>query len=64
MKAYVTLKRGYQTTLPQEFIEFCRARMAAYKYPRLVEIVDQIPRTASGKMLKRWLREQSMAKPD
>jgi long-chain acyl-CoA synthetase len=64
VKAYVTLKRGYQTTLPQEFIEFCRARLAAYKYPRLVEIVDEIPRTASGKMLKRWLREQSTAKPD
>lgn len=58
VKAYVTLKRGRETTPPQEFIDFCRARMAAYKYPRLVEIVDEIPRTVSGKMLKRRLREQ------
>lgn len=64
VKAYVTLKRGHEATQPQEFVEFCRARMAAYKYPRLVEIVDEIPRTASGKMLKRWLRDQSTGKPD
>jgi long-chain acyl-CoA synthetase len=33
--------------------------MAAYKSPRLVEIVAEIPRTATGKMLKRQLREGS-----
>ncbi|MBN1152531.1 MAG: long-chain fatty acid--CoA ligase, partial [Dehalococcoidia bacterium] len=63
VKAYVTLKRGGEAARPQEFIDFCRARMAAYKYPRLVEIVDEIPRTASGKMLKRSLREQDLRKP-
>jgi len=59
VKAYLTLKRGHEGTLPDEFIEFCRQRMAAYKYPRLVEIVDEIPKTATGKMLKRQLREES-----
>jgi len=61
VKAYLTLKRGREATPPDEFIEFCRQRMAAYKYPRLVEIVDEIPKTVTGKMLKRRLREESLA---
>ena len=64
VKAYLTLKRGHEQTPPDEFIEFCRERMAAYKYPRLVEIVDEIPKTATGKMLKRELREQSNVQSD
>ena len=38
-------------------IAFCRERMAAYKYPRVVEFVDELPRTASGKVLRRVLRD-------
>ncbi len=57
VKAYLTLKRGHEGASPDEFIDFCRQRMAAFKYPRLVEIVDEIPKTATGKMLKRQLRE-------
>ena len=41
-----------------ELIAFCRERMAAYKYPRLVEFVDELPRTASGKVLRRVLRDR------
>jgi long-chain acyl-CoA synthetase len=33
--------------------------MAAYKYPRLVEFVDELPKTASGKVLRRVLRDHS-----
>jgi len=58
VKAYVTLKRGYEDQTPEALIDFCRGRMAAYKYPRLVEMVDEIPRTVSGKMLKRQLRDR------
>jgi long-chain acyl-CoA synthetase len=32
--------------------------MAAYKYPRVVELVDDLPRTASGKVLRRVLRDR------
>jgi long-chain acyl-CoA synthetase len=39
-----------------ELIAFCRERMAAYKYPRQIEFVDELPRTASGKVLRRVLR--------
>ncbi len=59
VKAYVTLKRGCAPLEPQELIDFCRERVAAYKYPRIVEIVEDIPRTATGKMLKRQLRQES-----
>jgi long-chain acyl-CoA synthetase len=58
VKAYVSLRAGYSVQ-PQELIDFCRARMAAYKYPREVEIVDVIPKTATGKILRRSLRTRS-----
>jgi long-chain acyl-CoA synthetase len=40
----------------EELIAFCKARMAAYKYPRLVEIRDDLPKTSTGKILRRALR--------
>jgi long-chain acyl-CoA synthetase len=59
VKAYVSLREGFSVE-PQELIEFCRSRMAAYKYPREVEIVDAIPKTATGKILRRTLRARSV----
>jgi long-chain acyl-CoA synthetase len=58
VKAYVSLRQGVSVQ-PQELIDFCRARMAAYKYPREVEIVDAIPKTATGKIIRRSLRSRS-----
>lgn len=55
VKAYVSLREGVSVE-PDELIDYCRARMAAYKYPRAVEIVDAIPKTATGKILRRSLR--------
>jgi acyl-CoA synthetase (AMP-forming)/AMP-acid ligase II len=40
----------------QEIIEFARERLAHYKCPRTVDIIDALPRTPSGKVLKRTLR--------
>jgi long-chain acyl-CoA synthetase len=59
VKAYVSLKGG-KSAEPDELVAFCKERMAAYKYPREVEIVDQIPKTASGKVLRRELRDQAV----
>jgi long-chain acyl-CoA synthetase len=56
VKAYVSLREGFSAQ-PEELVDFCRARMAAYKYPREVEIVDVIPKTATGKILRRSLRD-------
>ncbi|MEA2289208.1 MAG: long-chain acyl-CoA synthetase [Solirubrobacteraceae bacterium] len=57
VKAFVSLKPGRSAAEP-ELIAFCRERMAAYKYPRRVEIVDELPKTATGKILRRELRDR------
>jgi len=41
-----------------ELIEFCRARMAHYKCPQSIEFCDSLPKTATGKVLKRELRKK------
>jgi long-chain acyl-CoA synthetase len=43
---------------PEELTQHCRERMSAYKYPRIVEIVDELPKTATGKLLRRALRSR------
>ena len=52
VKAVVAFKPG-QTATEAEIIEYCKERLAAYKYPRFVEIRDTLPKTATGKILKR-----------
>jgi long-chain acyl-CoA synthetase len=42
----------------QEILDACAARLAAYKKPRLIEFVDALPKTASGKIQRRELRER------
>lgn len=58
VKAFVVLHEDSQLT-PDEIIVFGKKQMAAYKYPRKVEIVDELPKTASGKVLRRDLREKT-----
>lgn len=53
-KAFVTLRPGNQAH-EKEIIEFCKQRMAAYKVPRVVEFPYELPKNASGKILKRAL---------
>ena len=55
VKAFVSLKPG-QTVTPEELIEHCRQRMAAYKYPRSVVLMDELPKTVTGKILRREVR--------
>ncbi|GAA4557056.1 long-chain fatty acid--CoA ligase [Pseudonocardia xishanensis] len=54
VKAVVVLKPGAPTSVA-EIVEWSRGAMAAYKYPRIVEIVPALPTTATGKILKREL---------
>ncbi|HYB40763.1 MAG TPA: AMP-binding protein [Candidatus Methylomirabilis sp.] len=49
--AFATLRPG-ASARPEELIGHCKERLAAYKYPRRVVIVDQFPRSATGKVLK------------
>ena len=54
VKAFVILNPDAKTT-PEELVEWSRQEMAAYKYPRIVEVTDSLPMTATGKILKREL---------
>ncbi|GAB92591.1 AMP-binding protein [Gordonia rhizosphera] len=57
VKAYVSL-RDDATATPEELVAFCKEQMAAYKYPREVEIVGELPKTVTGKILRRELRQK------
>ena len=56
-RAIVVLKEG-KTATAEELIEFCRERLASFKRPRSVVFTDELPRTSTGKVLKRVLREE------
>ena len=62
IKAYVVLKPEYKDggINEREIIEWSKERLAAYKYPRQVEFVNVLPRTAVGKIFRRKLRERAM----
>lgn len=62
--AAVELQPGVAVT-PYELLEFARERLAGYKCPREVRVLPEIPKTASGKILRRLIREswQAQVKP-
>lgn len=53
--AFVSLRPG-TSAAPEEVVAFCRERLAAYKYPREVVVIDDLPKGPSGKVLKTELR--------
>jgi benzoate-CoA ligase family protein len=57
-KAFVVLKQGFTPSekLAQALIEHCKQAMAAYKRPRWIEFVDELPKTATGKIQRVKLR--------
>ena len=55
VKAVVSLKPG-QRVSAEELMAHCKANMAAYKYPRQIEFLDELPKTVTGKILRRELR--------
>jgi long-chain acyl-CoA synthetase len=60
IKAVVSLKQG-QSATPEEIRAFAREQLAAYKYPRIVEIIDELPKTTSGKIMRRLLQPTTRA---
>ena len=58
VKAFVVLRAGHAPDdgLKRDIQEFVKARLAAHEYPRLVEFVDSLPMTATGKIKRRDLR--------
>jgi len=57
----ITLNDGDQVT-DQDIIKFCKGKIAGYKVPKVVHFVPELPRNASGKILKHELRKQYGAK--
>ncbi|MCK7623156.1 AMP-binding protein [Streptomyces sp. RS10V-4] len=57
VKAYVSLRPGTSPD-PADLAAYCKERLAAYKYPRVVEILPELPKTTSGKILRRELRRR------
>ncbi len=55
VKAYVSLRPGAAAD-PAELVAYCKERLAAYKYPREVEVLAELPKTATGKILRRELK--------
>jgi acyl-coenzyme A synthetase/AMP-(fatty) acid ligase len=45
--------------LAKELIHYCRERVAAFKCPRSIDFVDDVPRLPTGKLLKRVLRDRN-----
>jgi long-chain acyl-CoA synthetase len=54
-RAYVVLRQGRPVT-EADFIDHCRAELAPYKLPRSVRFVDDLPKTSTGKIMRRQLR--------
>ncbi len=57
VKAFIVLKPG-STTTADEILEFCRANLAKYKVPTLIEFRESLPKSAVGKILRRELRNE------
>ncbi|WP_157859290.1 AMP-binding enzyme, partial [Streptomyces pathocidini] len=58
VKAYVSLRPG-ASVAPAELSAYCAERLAAYKYPREVVVLPELPKTTSGKILRRELRSRT-----
>ena len=61
VKAFVQLKPGEEAT-EEEFMEFCKTKLAGYKRPREIEFRDNLPVSVVGKVLRRVLRDEELEK--
>jgi len=61
VKAFIVKKPG-ENLSEEEVISFCKEKLAAYKVPKLVEFMDDLPKSNIGKVLRRKLREMEMEK--
>jgi long-chain acyl-CoA synthetase len=60
VKVFVTLKDGYGGKISaSDIVEFCKARIADYKAPRIVDFREALPMSSVGKILRRQLRENA-----
>ena len=60
-KAFIVFKEGEETSRA-EIVAYCREKLASYKTPKEIEIRDSLPRSAVGKVLRRFLRDEELKK--
>jgi fatty-acyl-CoA synthase len=64
VKAVIVLKPAHRSnTKPDDIIAWSREQMSAYKVPRIVQFVDALPRSPTGKIQWRLLQEQEFGRP-
>jgi acetyl-CoA synthetase len=65
VKAFVSLKHGFQPAdeLRRELLAFARTRLGAVVAPKEIEFRDKLPRTRSGKIMRRLLKSQELGLP-
>ena len=57
VKSYIVTRPG-ETLTEGDIKSFCREKLAAYKVPRLIEFIDELPKSTVGKILRKDLRDQ------
>ena len=58
VKAVVVLRTGHENTTAEDIVQWCHDNMAVYKAPRIVQFVQALPKSGSGKVMWRLLQEQ------
>ena len=61
VKAFIVIKEGEALT-EDEVVKYCKENLAAYKVPKIIEFIDELPKSAVGKILRRKLKEMEMEK--
>jgi len=61
VKVFVVLNEG-ETATQEELLEYCKGKLATYKLPTMIEFRDELPKTNVGKVLKKDLRAEELAK--
>jgi acetyl-CoA synthetase len=66
IKAFISLKKGFEPSqaLEQEIKNFVRTRLAAHAYPREIEFLSGLPKTRSGKIMRRLLKARELGLPE
>ena len=61
-KGFVVIRKGFEDVTPDEIVAFANGKLAGYKKIHIVEFIDAIPKVASGKILRRELKEREKAR--
>ena len=60
IKAFVVLKKAHKGTISKDdILNYCKDNLAIYKLPKEIEFIDELPRNAMGKIIRKELREKS-----